>query len=147
MNGMQSYVCGFLFSHDLLSVKLIKKNRPKWQAGRHNGIGGHIEEGETPEQAMVREFTEETGVDFTRWEHFCVLGDATESFRVWFYTGHATRDEFEAVRSTTDEEVVSTIWSVSQLPMISNLRFLIPMAHYVLDSKQKLSARISELPQ
>ena len=55
------YVLAFAF--DLTGqVALIKKNRPDWQRGRLNGIGGKIEDGELPSMAMAREFEEETGV-------------------------------------------------------------------------------------
>lgn len=42
-------------------VLLVRKKRPTWQAGRLNLPGGKIEEGETPLQAAIREFKEETG--------------------------------------------------------------------------------------
>lgn len=44
-------------------VLVVLKNRPAWQAGRFNLVGGHIEEGETPEQCAVRELKEEAGLD------------------------------------------------------------------------------------
>ena len=43
---MKSYVLGFCFNTRLDQVVLIQKTRPEWQAGRLNGIGGHIENGE-----------------------------------------------------------------------------------------------------
>ena len=55
------YVLGFVFNYSKNQVLLIEKQRPAWQMGRWNGIGGEIEEGETPYQAMVRESVEETG--------------------------------------------------------------------------------------
>lgn len=54
------YVVGFLFSEDESRVLLVLKNRPAWQEGKLNGVGGKIEAGETPLQAMEREFKEET---------------------------------------------------------------------------------------
>jgi 8-oxo-dGTP diphosphatase len=43
-------------------------------------FGGHVEVGETPEQALVREVMEELGVNLTRWDFFrryeCLSGDA-----------------------------------------------------------------------
>lgn len=56
------YVVGFIFSLDRQSVLLIRKNRPQWQLGKLNGIGGEIEKGETPHAAMTRECAEECGI-------------------------------------------------------------------------------------
>jgi 8-oxo-dGTP diphosphatase len=43
-------------------------------------FGGHVEEGETPEDALVREVREELGIDLTGWKFFrtyvCTEGDA-----------------------------------------------------------------------
>ena len=55
------YVLGFMFNEAESKVLLVWKNRPAWQAGKLNGVGGKIEAGETPVQAMNREFAEETG--------------------------------------------------------------------------------------
>ena len=43
-------------------VLLVKKDRPAWQSGRLNLVGGKIEAGETPEQAALRELKEEAGL-------------------------------------------------------------------------------------
>ncbi len=58
---MQEYVCGFMFSPDKKQVALIRKTKPEWQKDLLNGIGGKIESGESPHEAMVREFYEESG--------------------------------------------------------------------------------------
>jgi 8-oxo-dGTP diphosphatase len=43
-------------------------------------FGGHVEEGETPEQALVREIKEELGISLSNWKFFrrydCADGDA-----------------------------------------------------------------------
>lgn len=56
---MNRFVLGFYITRS--GAILICKTRPEWQRGKWNGIGGRIEEGETPLQAMVREFEEEAG--------------------------------------------------------------------------------------
>jgi len=92
---MTKYVAGLLFSPSREHVLLIRKNRPAWQAGKLNGIGGHIEEGEIPLAAMMREFKEETGMSVKNWKHFCKLsGDGWQvewykSFDKVVYRGHA----------------------------------------------------------
>jgi 8-oxo-dGTP diphosphatase len=53
---MIEYVVGFLFNESLDQIALIRKEKPDWQRGKINGIGGKIEENESPEQAMRREF-------------------------------------------------------------------------------------------
>lgn len=76
-------VVGFLLSLDGQEVLLVRKNRPAWQKGKLNGVGGHVEEGETPEEAMAREFLEETGSKVTGWQHFATL--LGPNWRVSFY--------------------------------------------------------------
>lgn len=59
---MIEYVIGLAFTTDYSEVALIRKTRGPWGiVGKLNGIGGHVDPGETPAVAMVREFEEETG--------------------------------------------------------------------------------------
>lgn len=52
---------------------LIRRTKQDWQYGLHNGIGGRIEPGELPSNAMCREFVEETGIDTSSYQwHFVV---------------------------------------------------------------------------
>lgn len=124
---MTEYVAGFMFNETGDKVALVRKARPKWQEGRLNAIGGHIEEGETPRQAMVREFEEETGrkTDRTNWIPLCVLSgrDFTVHF---FYTMGWPLDD---LKTLTDEEiVVVNTKDVTPYNAIPNLQWLIPMA-------------------
>jgi 8-oxo-dGTP diphosphatase len=121
---MMHYVVGFAFDHGNL-VALIRKKRPKWQAGMLNGIGGKIELMEKPHDAMVREFREETGVTCEEWREFIqVVGSG---WSMHCFTTRAVPD-FYLLQTTTDEEVV--LVDATNLPddVLFNLRWMIPMA-------------------
>lgn len=129
---MKSMVAGFMFSADKTWVALIKKEKPEWMKGRWNAVGGHIEDGESPMNAMRREFREETGVDFQPWEQVCHL--------TWHYpNGHegevyffrAFTDEVHQVRSVTSEQVlVQAVRDIPGLHTVPNLKWLVPMAQW-----------------
>jgi 8-oxo-dGTP diphosphatase len=119
---MRKFVVGFLFDGQG-NVALIEKNRPDWQIGRLNGVGGQVEKGESPLKAMVREFYEEAG-DKIDWRQFCeVKGDG---YRLYCFT---SREKTE-ITTKTDEKV--GWYPVSKLPdnILPNVRWLIPMANY-----------------
>lgn len=99
-----AYVAGFAFDTLAETVLLVKKNRPKWQAGRLNAIGGHIEAGETPALAMVREFEEETGIksEESDWEIIAVM--TGPDWVVYFYKSFTL--EIKGFKQKTDEEIV-----------------------------------------
>ncbi len=112
------YVLGFAFNND--NVALILKNRPAWQKGLYNGIGGHIEPGETPLKAMIREFKEETGVEFNPWIKFCIM-----QFPEAVVHCYMTKIPFlHNVKSLTDEQVqvmpIDDIFN-RKIPMIDNI--------------------------
>lgn len=68
-----SYVLGFLFDAQLENVVLIRKAKPKWQAGLLNGVGGKVHTREADLAAMRREFLEETGSAIAEWHPFAKL--------------------------------------------------------------------------
>ena len=53
-------------------------------------IGGHVEDGETPEQALVREVKEELDIDLKEYTFYkryeCLTGDAYENIK-YIFTG------------------------------------------------------------
>lgn len=85
---MKNYVLGFLFSPDLESVALILKNRPAFLEGKLNGIGGHVEEDESPMSAVIREFEEETGLATAREDWTLVdVGNFKDGARIATFGG------------------------------------------------------------
>lgn len=124
---MTEYVLGFAFSAHLERVLLIRKNRPKWQMGKLNGLGGHIES-ESKYVAMVREFKEECGCDTTeqQWSYFCRMDGV--DFTVHCFS---TIADLLMCKTTTSERVeiilVNEIKNL-RLEMIENLPWLIYLA-------------------
>lgn len=128
---MKSYVVGFLLCGEgaATRVLLIRKNRPAWQNGLLNGVGGHIEAGETPAAAMQREFAEEAGLAVEDWRNIVHLrGDG---FQLWAFAARTDAVTFAAARSMTDEPIESI--TLGEIPhradMVGNLPMLIAIAN------------------
>lgn len=125
---MQNYCLGFRTRHNLegqKEVALILKNRPTWQAGKLNGIGGKVEDGEAPIDAMVREFWEETSVLTFRenWSHMATMVYPSATIYVFKSAGDCE------IKSVTDEPVAwFPLKHLQVLPTIGNLQWLIPLA-------------------
>lgn len=130
---MKAYCLGFAFD-DVGRVVLIRKNKPEWQAGRWNGVGGLIESGETPQVAMAREFEEETGVKVAPalWTKIgAMIGNAEWYVHVYTHESVAIRD----CRTTTQEEVSHFVpWKLPE-NMIENLPAMISLAQ--IDEKAR----------
>ena len=143
------YVCGFaVFGGSRLL--LIRKARPAWQKRFLNGVGGHIEEGETIHEAMVREFREETGIiteevdwvrklEYTHYNPPHVMPNS--SAKVYYLVAELIEERNEEARDGSPGE---TLWwqdlyragstrlpySISPMegiPMLPNLHWIIPL--------------------
>lgn len=128
MSRSKNYVVGFLFSTDRTQLALVQKEKPDWQKGRWNGIGGKIEEGENPIDCMTREFEEETGVRIPpeSWEEVVVLHN--DWFECHFFRAFSDNVHFVETR---EAETIS-LWDVTRVlsgycNVINNLRWLVPL--------------------
>jgi 8-oxo-dGTP diphosphatase len=70
----------FLFDRRNRLIIYLRDDKPDIPFPNHwDLIGGHVEEGETPEQALVREVKEEIGIDLKNFESYrrydCTAGD------------------------------------------------------------------------
>lgn len=124
------YVLGLAFSQDFSRVVMIRKNRPEWQRGFMNGVGGHVEDSDPGLiHAMSREFKEETSVDINhmRWLNFLEFGNA--EWKVWCFTTTLSEQELQSVMTTTDEEVmVVSMTNIHDIATIPNIRWMVPLA-------------------
>lgn len=127
MTDQTNQVVGFLFSENENDLLLINKNRPQWQQGLKNGIGGKCMPDETPINAMIREFKEETGLSFLDWKHFGVL--LGSDYRLYCFAGFS--DKVYKANSMTDEEIeIIQAWDLDSYKgkLVRNLHWIIPMA-------------------
>ncbi len=122
------YVLGFLFRDNCFSVALIRKEKPPWQAGLLNGIGGKIEAGETELEAMVREFREESGVDTSGsgWRQYCEMSG--DGFVVYCFTARDSVAWEKAVTKTSECVEKHHPDLLSEQECVSNLRWLVELA-------------------
>lgn len=126
LTAIVRYSLGLAFSPDAGSVLLILKNRPSFLAGRWNGVGGHVEPGETPAQAMAREFREETGLDWPEQAWVPVGERSGAGFHVSLFTA---RGDIAGARTTTDEAVA--VWSrerLADLPLAPDMTAALDLA-------------------
>ena len=68
----------------------LRDNKPDIPfPGHWDLIGGHIEEGETPEEALIREFKEELDLDLKEYTFYrkyeCLTGDAYENIKYIYF--------------------------------------------------------------
>lgn len=127
----QEYVAGFMFGEKSNRLLLIEKQKPEWQAGKFNAIGGKIESGEKPLAAMIREFKEEVGIDHEDWVNFCVLEGEPKGngcvvpWRVYFYKAKGMIDEAQQCEAERPYIVHPQALPANCLP---NLSWLVPLA-------------------
>ena len=132
---MKQYVLGFAFTKDKSEIILIEKQKPDWQKGKLNGVGGKVELDDNNEtEAMIREFREETGVDTCpdQWHKFgCmtfekdIMGGGA---KVWLFRMFdnvvydcITKESEEILRVNTDT-------CLDVFSCMHNLPILIPLA-------------------
>lgn len=126
---MKFYVIGFIFNATKDKVLLVRKNKPEWQVGRWNGMGGKIGDhvgciSETPLEAMRRECKEETGLVDCDWEH--CLTFVCPGGTVFVYRDITPTEEIMFEQLETEQ---LEVWRLDSLPekLMSNLKWIIPV--------------------
>ncbi|MBP9797908.1 NUDIX domain-containing protein [Candidatus Woesebacteria bacterium] len=145
---VKEFSLGFIFDATGENVLLVHKQKPAWQAGKINGIGGKIEEGESPEDCIARETFEEACLTIPP-QAWIYLGLITEtSVSVHTFMTLFQGDTLDA-RKGDHEEVER--FPTNNLPVncIPNLRWIIPFAQeQMLDSdKSTFHVTYSSLPE
>ena len=99
------------------------ENRGKWI-----GVGGHLEESESPEECIAREVLEETGARLTQWKLRGILTFILPDWgneMTFLYTGKAEGE----VREECDEGILRWIprEKVMDLPLWEGDRLFLPL--------------------
>jgi len=129
---MKEYVLGFAFDIKKPNVVLIEKEKPEWQNGFLNGVGGKIESyDETIFSAMEREFKEETGVgSWNVWKHFATLtfdNDILGGAKVYCFK--VFNDIIYQCKTMESEEIkIINVLDLNNKKCIRHIKTLIPMA-------------------
>ena len=138
------YVVTFLFNHDCTKVWLIEKQKPEWQKGLLNGIGGKIEEGETPVDAAFRELKEEAGYYgsvITEIGYMEGTNNDGSQFKVEIFAGRTN----EKLYTVEKEEIV--LVNIEDLPLkktIGNVPMLIEACRYRLGKSSNFKKLIMQ---
>ncbi len=91
---LQTSLCYLIRDGKALMLHRVKKkddvNHDKWI-----GIGGKFERGESPEECMLREFREETGLTLTAWAYRGIVTFVSEDWCEYMHLFTATACEGE----------------------------------------------------
>jgi len=146
-DSKKHYCLGFMFDEQRDLVLLIKKNKPKWQEGLYNGIGGKVQLRKDTDvytgavtwhhdvhdtniydfrKDMAREFKEEVGIETEpyQWEH--CLEMYGEWFNVFVYRCFSN----DVMNYKQMEEEVPCTFILSHWNgrgCISNLSWIVPL--------------------
>ena len=122
------YVLGFIFDAKKDKVLLIKKSRPSWQKGKLNGIGGKIENNETPLEAMIRECKEETNLNIKNWRHYATMLFSDNKVFVYSAAWNIELASDEGTGETLYQEFVDDVLLLqTEVPTVTNLPWLLTM--------------------
>lgn len=108
----KKYVVGLVFDNTK-RVMLIKKNRPDWQKGYFNGVGGEIKQNEKPIDAIKRECKEESDLYINNWtEYKKTIFD--NGVVLYYYCSLITEKKLNEFKSKTDE--IISIFDSNNIP-------------------------------
>lgn len=132
---MEKFTLGFVFNADLAKVLLVHKQRPDWQSGRINGIGGKIVGDESALNCIVREWKEESALAIQpeNWIRYALIKQLEGNVVV--FASKFTGDMSEATQN--DYEMIEW-FDITNLPQnsLSNLIWLVPMAKQIIEGKK-----------
>ena len=116
-----------LRGNEILLIK-IAADRGAW-AGLYNGVGGHIELGENPHTAAMREIQEETGIthcDISLCGVICVHTGSSPGIGIHVFLGEIEIDEIRISNEGEPEWI--PLDKLNEYPLVADLPHVIPRA-------------------
>lgn len=109
-------LCYLQHNGQTLMIHRVKKVNDIHQ-GKWNGLGGKLEQGESPEQCVIREVKEESGFDilFPRYHGLLIFADfKSDDWYVWVFTakqftGEMLKDSSEGNLHWIEDEKVESL--------------------------------------
>ena len=126
------YTVGFIFTQNQEKVLLILKDRPTWQVGLWNGVGGKVEKDETLIECISREVKEETNIHIPL-ESWITVG--TMQGKGWHVTIFTTiiEKELPPIQKTSEKPQWHTLSSPPH-NIVPNLSIIIPACRHALET-------------
>ncbi|MCR5788523.1 MAG: 8-oxo-dGTP diphosphatase [Lachnospiraceae bacterium] len=111
-------------------------------AGKWIGIGGKVEEGETPDQAMIREVSEETGLTVRSFHYYGIVQFVSDIYEAQDMYLYSSRDFSGSLLPECDEGELRWVEKskLMSLPMWEGDRFFLEK---LLSGVDRVSLRLS----
>ncbi|NIM92646.1 MAG: NUDIX domain-containing protein [Anaerolineales bacterium] len=133
----------FLLHDDEVLLIRLAADREGW-AGKYNGVGGHIEKGEDPRSAALREIFEETGLTPSTLKLCGVitidLGE-TPGIGLYVFVGDVQRVDVNPGSEGVPQWVILS--STGELPLVEDLPQILPKSIEAFTYGSPFSAQYS----
>lgn len=119
----------FIKQHEHLLLIKYAAVKESW-AGYFNGIGGHLEAGESPYQAAIREVREETGLECTNLQIRALITidtGITPGILLFIFLAELEQHSLPELRCSAEGEVTWVrLNELDKLPLLPDLHRLLP---------------------
>lgn len=130
--SLYKYTLGFIECVEADSILLLNREKPP-HMGRWNGVGGKLEENETPLECIIRETQEETTLDITDYRSRGALRwfrNGEDLGGVYIFTGSISLSEFKKYGTKSTREGIlefkkrSWIEDPNNVGIVDNIKIL-----------------------